>query len=226
MAKRIEDRNPRTVLDIGCGPGNSTAVLKAVFPGARILGIDTSQDMIDKAKRAYPDIDFDLGDAREIADEYDLLFSNACLQWIPDHKDFIPYLMSKLNDGGMLAAQIPMNGEEPLFRIIREVVSEFKLNSISRQWTLEPEEYYEILSGCSSSVQTWETIYYHDLPNHEALLEWVKGTHIRPYLALLSEEDSLKFENEILEKVRKTYRVMGDGKVILRFRRFFFTAEK
>ncbi|MCD7784991.1 MAG: methyltransferase domain-containing protein [Oscillospiraceae bacterium] len=224
MAKRIEDRNPRTVLDIGCGPGNSTAVLKAVFPNARILGIDTSQDMIDKAKRAYPDIDFDLGDAREIADKYDLLFSNACLQWIPNHKELIPFLMSKLNDGGALAIQIPMNGEEPLFRIIKDVISEFKLSSVSRQWTLNPDEYYEILSGCSSSFRTWETIYYHDLPNHEALLEWVKGTHIRPYLALLSEEDGLEFENEILERVRKNYPVMGDGKVILRFRRFFFTA--
>ncbi|MCD7732556.1 MAG: methyltransferase domain-containing protein [Oscillospiraceae bacterium] len=226
MAKRIEDRNPRTVLDIGCGPGNSTAVLKAVFPDARILGIDTSQDMIDKAKRAYPDIDFDLGDAREIADEYDLLFSNACLQWIPNHKELIPYLISKLNDGGALAVQIPMNGEEPLFRIIKDVVSEFKLSSVSRQWTLNPDEYYEILSGCSDNFKIWETVYYHDLPNHEALLEWVKGTHIRPYLALLSEDDGLEFENEILKRVRKTYPVMSDGKVVLRFRRFFFTAEK
>lgn len=226
LAKRIEDRNPRTVLDIGCGPGNSTAVLKAVFPDARILGIDTSQDMIDKAKRAYPDIDFDLGDAREIADEYDLLFSNACLQWIPNHKELIPYLISKLNDGGALAVQIPMNGEEPLFRIIKDVVSEFKLSSVSRQWTLNPDEYYEILSGCSDNFKIWETVYYHDLPNHEALLEWVKGTHIRPYLALLSEDDGLEFENEILKRVRKTYPVMSDGKVVLRFRRFFFTAEK
>ncbi|MCD7846743.1 MAG: methyltransferase domain-containing protein [Oscillospiraceae bacterium] len=224
MAKRIEDRNPQTVLDIGCGPGNSTAVLKSVFPDAQILGIDTSPDMINKANMTYPDIEFRLGDARNIYDKYDLIFSNACLQWIPNHKDLIPYLMSKLNDGGMLAVQIPMNGEEPLFRIIREVVSEFKLNSISKQWTLEPEEYYEILSGCSSSFQTWETIYYHDLPNHESMLEWVKGTHIRPYLALLSEEDGLEFENEILDRVKKTYPVMGDGKVILRFRRFFFTA--
>ncbi|MCD7889454.1 MAG: methyltransferase domain-containing protein [Oscillospiraceae bacterium] len=226
LAKRIEDRNPRTVLDIGCGPGNSTTVLKAVFPDARIFGIDTSQDMIDKAKRAYPDIDFDLGDAREIADKYDLLFSNACLQWIPNHKELIPYLMSKLNDGGALAVQIPMNGEEQLFRIIKDVVSEFKLNSVSRQWTLNPDEYYEILSGCSDNFKIWETVYYHDLPNHEALLEWVKGTHIRPYLALLSEDDGLEFENEILKRVRKTYSVMSDGKVVLRFRRFFFTAEK
>ncbi len=226
LAKRVADVNPKSVLDIGCGPGNSTAVLKAVFPDAKILGIDSSQDMIDKAQKTYPDMYFSLGDAREIADKYDLLFSNACLQWIPNHKELIPYLMSKLNDGGILAVQIPMNGEEPLFRIIRDVVSEMRLSGLERQWTLKPDEYYEILFRCSDNFKIWETVYYHDLPNHEALLEWVKGTHIRPYLALLNEEDGLEFEKEILDRVKKIYPVMSDGKVILRFRRFFFTAEK
>ena len=226
LAKRVSGNNPQTILDIGCGPGNSTAVLKSIFPNALIKGIDTSQDMIDKARRTYPDIDFNLGDAREITENYDLLFSNACLQWIPNHKELIPYLMSKLNDGGTLAVQIPMNGDEPLFGIIRDVVSELKLNSLSRQWTRTPVEYYEILSSCSSGFQVWETVYYHDLPNHKALLEWVKGTHIRPYLELLSKEDGLEFENEILNRVKKTYPVMSDGKVILRFRRFFFIATK
>ncbi len=182
--------------------------------------------MIDKAKKTYPDIDFCMGDARNITGKYDLLFSNACLQWIPDHKELIPYLMSRINDSGTLAVQIPMNGEEPLFRIIKDVVSELRLSSLSRQWTLKPDEYYEILSGCSSGFQIWETVYYHELQNHEAMLEWVKGTHIRPYLAQLSEEDGLEFENEILDRVKKAYPVMSDGKVILRFRRFFFTVEK
>lgn len=226
LAKRVSDCNPHTILDIGCGPGNSTSVLKSVFPDAIISGIDTSQEMIDKAKKSYPDIDFTLGDARKINGKHDLMFSNACLQWIPDHKELIPYLMSRLNEGGTLAVQIPMNGEEPLFRIIREVVSELKLNSLSRQWVLKPEEYYEILSDCSSSFQIWETVYYHDLPNHEAMLEWVKGTHIRPYMAELSEENGREFENEILGRTRKTYPIMSDGKVILRFRRFFFIAVK
>ncbi len=226
LAKRVADVNPKSVLDIGCGPGNSTAVLKSIFPNAQIKGIDTSQDMIDKAQKTYPCIDFTLGDAREITDKYDLLFSNACLQWIPDHRELIPFLMSKLNDGGILAVQIPMNGEEPLFRIIRDVVSEMRLSSLERQWTLKPDEYYEILSYCSSDFKIWETVYYHDLPNHESMLEWVKGTHIRPYLSQLNEEYGLEFENEILDRVKKTYPATSDGKVVLRFRRFFFTAAK
>ncbi len=230
LARRVVDVNPKTILDIGCGPGNSTAVLKSVFLEAQILGIDTSPNMINEAKKTYPNIDFKLGDARDIDGKYDLLFSNACLQWIPDHKGIIPYLMSRINDSGTLAVQIPMNGDESLFRIIRDVVSEskysFDLSKLTRQWTLKPDEYYEILSGCSNSFQIWETVYYHDLPDHEALLEWVKGTHIRPYLAQLSDEDGLEFENEILDRVKKTYPVMSDGKVILRFRRFFFTARK
>lgn len=118
LAERIKGTNPHTVLDIGCGPGNSTAVLKAVFPCAQITGIDNSENMIQRAKSEYPDIQFELCDVHAILGRYDVLFSNACLQWVPEHRTLIPELMSKLNDGGILAVQMPMNGDEPLYKII------------------------------------------------------------------------------------------------------------
>lgn len=230
LANRIKDRNPQNVLDIGCGPGNSSHVLKLTFSNAKVTGIDTSPDMIKKAKSAYPDIEFLQLDARMLKGQYDVLFSNACLQWIPDHRRLLPELMGKLRQGGVFAAQIPMNRSEPLHQIINEISSDpkwgLKTEKADGQGTLQPEEYYNILSECSSSFQLWETTYYHSLENHRALVEWAKGTRIRPYLYQLSLEKAEQFEQELLNRVTEVYQIMNNGKIILRFRRFFFTAVK
>ncbi len=127
LAKRIANKNPRTVLDIGCGPGNSTSVLQKTFPKAHIVGIDSSTEMIEKARASCTDIEFKLLDITadmENLGNYDVIFSNACLQWVPDHKTLIPELFGKLNDGGVLAVQIPMNYKEPLFVVENEVLSD------------------------------------------------------------------------------------------------------
>ena len=118
LAKRVADRKPDTIADIGCGPGNSTAVLKAVFPDASsVLGIDNSAEMIERARKDHKGIDFAVASAAELSGSYDLLFSNACLQWIPDHEQLIPQLMAHLTDGGALAVQIPMNQSMRLCRM-------------------------------------------------------------------------------------------------------------
>ena len=230
LAMRVVNRNPGTVVDIGCGPGNSTAVLLRTFPEADILGIDNSQDMIAKAQKQHPELQFRLCDAAALEGKYDLLFSNACLQWIPHHETLIPVLMDKLNDGGTLAVRVPMNGEEPLYRIIREVAAEprwgLEKAVLPPNETLTPAAYFDILSSCAASFDLWETKYYHHLPDHEALVEWVKGTRLRPYLDLLGEEDGQAFEAEIVERARACYPVRACGGVVFGFRRFFFTAVK
>ncbi len=227
LAMRIQN-NPKTVVDIGCGPGNSTSVLRAVFPDAELLGIDYSPNMIEKANAEHPEIKFRLCDALSLDGKYDLLFSNACLQWIPNHDTLIPSLMNKLNRGGILAVQMPMNGDEPLFRLIRETVKEpaWNLSEVPLQpnETLTPAEYYHILSDCSSSFDMWEIKYYHTMPNHAALVDWVKGTRLRPYLDYLGAEKGAKLEAEITERSKTLYPTMADGNVVLGFRRFFFTA--
>lgn len=222
--------NPKTIVDIGCGPGNSTRVLQETFFNADIQGIDNSPNMIAKAKSDYPDIKFHVCDALSLDGKYDLLFSNACLQWIPSHDTLIPSLMDKLNDGGVLAVQIPMNSDEPLFRIIREVASEpeWELSNVKLHpnETLTPSEYYNILSCCSSSFDMWEVKYYHTMSNHQELVNWVRSTRLRPYLDHLGEEKGASFEAEIVERSKALYPLMDNKNIIFGFRRFFFTATK
>lgn len=228
LAARIKRYRPKTMVDIGCGPGNSTAVLKEVFPDTDILGIDSSQNMIQKARAAYPDLRFELCGARDLEGSYDLLFSNACLQWIEDHRRLLPELMKKLNPGGVLAVQIPINGEEPLFRIISEIAAESRWNFkdvfFETNTALTPEEYFDILSGCSAEFDLWETVYYHPMPSHQSLIEWIKATRLRPYLDALSEEDGLLFQQEIKKRAQKIYPIKQNGEILFRFRRLFFTA--
>lgn len=230
LVSRVRTLTPERMLDLGCGPGNSTAVLHSAFPNANVLGIDNSPNMIEKAKVEHPEISFQLCDAHGISSGCDLIFSNACLQWIPDHKELLPELMGKLNDGGTLAVQVPCNGNEPLYRIVFEVAADpkwgFQNIVLEPNGVLQSEEYFNILSVCSSSFDIWETVYYHALPSHQSLVDWIKGTRLRPYLNALSEEKAALFEKEILDRVIKTYPVMKNGTVVLKFRRLFFTATK
>lgn len=229
LAMRIRIK-PKTIVDIGCGPGNSTKVLRDVFPDAHVIGIDNSPNMIKRAKTEHFDMDFRLCDALSLDGRYDLLFSNACLQWMPNHDVIIPSLMDKLNDGGTFAVQVPMNEEEPLFRLIREVADEprWSLSDIRLQpnETLTPPEYYNILSNCSTAFDMWEVKYYHVMPDHKALVDWVKGTRLRPYLDFLGADKAVAFEEEIVKRLKNLYPMMENGNVVLCFRRFFFTAVK
>lgn len=230
LANRVRDCAPKTIVDIGCGPGNSTEVLRKVFPEAEILGIDSSPGMIDRARAKYGELDFSLCSAVDLDGAYDLLFSNACLQWIPNHRELIPQLMGKLTDGGVLAVQMPMNHEEPLYQIIRAVAAESKWDFqkvyFETNDTLAPEEYFDILSKCAGRFEQWETVYYHVLPSHEKLIDWVRETRLRPYLAILDDGQKQQFEGEILARVKATYRPAQSGDVVLKFRRFFCVASR
>ena len=233
LAKRIADKNPRTVLDVGCGPGNSTAVLKNTFPAARIVGIDNSAEMIEKARASCADIEFKLCDISvdmENLESCDVIFSNACLQWVPNHKELIPSLFGKLNDGGVLAVQIPMNYKEPLFVVENEVLSELRWGFAGKEIrtiaTLPPEEYFDILASCTNDFDIWETVYYHRMPSVEAMVEWIKGTNLRPYLSVLDEKKAKELEAEINVRAAEVYAKQENGEYIFRFRRFFFVAQK
>ncbi len=230
LANRVRDCGAKTIVDIGCGPGNSTAVLQSVFPQTEIKGIDASESMIEKAKEKYTGLDFSVCRAEDLTGSYDLLFSNACLQWIPDHETLIPALMQKLTANGVLAVQMPMNQKEPLFQIIKDVAADSKWNFenvyFEKNDTLAPQAYFDILSACSGRFEIWETVYYHAMPSHAQLIEWVRGTRLRPYLDVLDEKQKTEFENEILTKVKSAYPFTASGEVILKFRRFFFAAHK
>lgn len=234
LAKNIPLTCPNHIIDIGCGPGNSTAILKSVFPDADILGVDNSESMLKKARANHPDLMFRYCnvemDLEKIHERYDVVFSNACIQWIPNHRDLIRNLLNLLTENGVLAVQIPMSNQEPLFQIIYDVIAQprwgFAATNFRTSATLTPDEYFHILSDFSSNFDLWETAYYHRMPNRQALLEWVKGTRLRPYLNALDKVAAEEFEQEILARAVKAYPVQPNGEIVFRFNRFFFTATR
>ncbi len=228
LANRARACSPKTIADLGCGPGNSTAVLYSLFPDSEIIGLDNSQSMVEKARSLHPELSFRQEDAGSLSGQYDLLFSNACLQWVPGHKTLLPHLMDRLNPGGMLAVQVPRNGEEPLMRAITRLGEDpkwhFQKKELEPNMVLNPEDYYRILSSCAGEFQIWETVYYHMMPSHQALLDWVRSTRLRPYLNALSPEEGRAFEQELLEQAKALYPFTENGEILFRFRRLFFTA--
>ena len=232
LARRVPVEGVARVLDVGCGPGNSSAVLARRFPGAHILGIDSSPAMIESAKAAHPDIEFALCDAaRELPTlpgGFDLVFSNACLQWVPDHKTLLRNLFGLLRPGGTLAVQIPMNQREPIHKIIGELVTSDAWKEAFPHprifYTLPQDWYFDQLAKLASSFTLWETTYYHVLPSHEAILDWYRGTGLRPYLAVLSDARKKDFEHDVLTRVTAQYPLQENAQIIFRFPRFFFTA--
>lgn len=234
LAAKINMENPKRIIDIGCGPGNSTAVLKKRYPDAYILGVDFSPNMIEKAKADYPDMDFMLFDAtrdfEKLEDKYDIVFSNACIQWVPNHKKLLSDMMSILKPNGVLAVQVPMNFEEPIHKIIVEVITRKewadKIGSGRQFYTLKESEYFDVLSDISSDFTMWKTIYMHRMPSHQSIIEWYKSTGMKEYLAVLSDDDKIEFEKAVFNEVEKYYPVQKNGEIIFRFPRLFFTAVK
>ena len=235
LAARLEYDSPAKALDIGCGPGNSTAVVKARFPGARVIGVDSSQNMVETAQKDHPELEFIQWDITTDLDalphDFDVVFSNACLQWVPDHPSLLPRLMGFLKPGGLLAVQIPMNYQEPIHRIIETTVSRSpwteKIPYMRLFYTLTQEEYFDVLSRTASDFTLWQTTYLHRMPSHQAIMDWYSSTGLRPYLnAAVDEAAREEFYQEIFRQVQEAYPVQENGEIIFRFPRFFFIARK
>ena len=232
LVNRITVDRPKKIIDIGCGPGNSTQVLHNRFPDSYILGVDISENMISAAKERCPGQDFKVCDvSKDLSDldtDYDIVFSNACLQWVPEHRRLLKNLLDLLNKNGVLAVQIPMNYNEPIHRIIVELAA-------SEKWkeyfpyprvfhTLSQSEYFDLLSEISGEFSMWDTVYYHVMKSHNEILEWYRGTGLRPYLACLSDDKKAEFEDDVMEKLIQQYPRQKNGSIIFRFPRFFFIA--
>lgn len=231
LAARISG-SPKRIIDLGCGPANSTLVLKERFPDAKITGADSSDAMLETARKNAPELDFiklDIsGDLSQFRGSFDLVFSNACFQWIDNHKKLLPSVFDMPDIGGTLAVQIPMNYNEPIHRIIGEVSGREKWKKCPKRifGTLTQSEYFDILSGLTSDFELWETTYYHRMPNVPAILEWYKSTGLRPYLNALSEAEQSEFIGEIAEELYRQYPAQENGEIIFKFPRFFFIAKK
>lgn len=234
LANRVPLAGPGNILDVGCGPGNSTQVLHAKFPNASILGIDQSQNMIDSARAACPEMKFMLCDAQtdlnRIGNMFDLVFSNACIQWIPNHPSLLRQMMALLNPGGVLAVQIPLQREHPVHQILQRLAGKAPWQAYFQEprpfYTLAPEQYFDLLAPLSSTVSMWRTDYFHVLDSHMEILEWYRGTGLRPYLEVLPPDKQPQFEQAVLDAVKNAYPKQENGQILFRFPRFFFIAGK
>lgn len=222
-----------SVIDLGCGPGNSTEVLAACYPQANISGIDSSSDMIEAARRRLPQISFTVADlqAWKSAGPFDVILANAVLQWVAHHELLLPSLVKALAPGGALALQMPDNLDEPAHRLMREVAADgpwaakLAASSAARAPLLSSAWYYELLQPLCSKVDLWRTTYYHFLRGGaEALVEWFKGSGLRPFLEPLNAVERGAFLERYTAAIAKAYPRLADGSVLLPFPRVFLTA--
>ena len=232
LVARIELENPTRIIDLGCGPGNSTGVLKERWPSASVVGLDKSAAMLEKAKKTRKDIEWVQGDAGadlSYLGAFDIVFANASLQWIPDHGTLVPRLFKMLKPGGVLAVQVPKFAEMPSGQAIVEVTglaeyAGFFAGFDSGLHTFEDSLYYEVLHREAQRIELWLTYYYHVLENHEAIIEWIKSTGMRPYLDCLPSEKQEAFTRQVLTRIKALYPTQRDGRVLFLFKRFFFVA--
>ncbi len=229
LVNRINIEHPKKIIDLGCGPGNSTGVLAERFKDAAILGVDNSADMIEKAKENYPRLDFAFcdigGDLSGLDKDFDIVFSNACIQWVPEHRLLLKNLLGLVKNGGVLAIQIPFNFSEPIQKNIDEAASGNPYLPNKRPYhVLTTGEYYDIFSELSDNFELWEVAYTHVLDTHEDILEWYRGTGMRPYLSALPEDEKPLFEQAVLSRIIQSYPKQKDGKVLFRFPRLFMMA--
>jgi trans-aconitate 2-methyltransferase len=234
LIRRIPLAKVRNAVDIGCGPGNSTELIVNRYPNAQVLGLDNSPDMLAKARARVPEVSFEQTDIAtwDPRKRYDLIFANAVLQWLPDHPRLLARLAACLETGGCLAAQMPNNLREPSHRLMRRVAQEgpwlgkLKDASVSRERIGSFEDYYSWLLEAGCSVDLWQTTYVHPLADGAAIVEWLKGTGLRPYLDPLSPEEQFGFLEQYHAEIEKAYPTQADGKVLLRFPRLFFVAQR
>lgn len=169
------------------------------FDQAIILGIDSSNDMLKNTNLNYPTLNFKkcfIPDELDSLENFDLIFSNACIHWIPNHHRLIPQIMSKVNSGGLFAVQIPLVQYAPFYKILNELLLEKewkKLRKINNFHNLSPEETYDILSSVSSKTEMWETTYYHIVYSHNAVIDWYTGSGLKPYLDCLNDNEKVFF---------------------------------
>lgn len=224
----------RTVYDLGCGPGNSTAMLVERYPDASITGIDNSPAMLEAARKVCPRASFSMGDLAEWRPEDvpDLLFSNAAFHWVHDHVCVLERLSGTLPEGGVLAMQIPDNLREPS-HVLMQVAAErgawaAKLVKApdARDVLPAPDTYFARLKPLFRRLDIWHTIYNHPLEGVDGIIAWFKSTGLRPYLDALDESERAAFLAAYRALLRDAYPPQADGTVLLRFPRLFLVGTK
>lgn len=231
LLARVDVDDPASVYDLGCGPGNSTLLLKNRWPEAQVTGIDSSPDMLARAEKDHPQLlwaEADLA-AWSAPAAADVLFSNAALHWLDDHGVRFPRLMESLKPGGVLAVQMPGNFAAPSHTCIREAAGPWldKLRPVLRSDPVAaPAAYHQILKPVSAELDIWETTYIQELEGDNAAAEWLRGSYLKPVLDALDDDEKEDFFDAYSALVQKAYPQRPDGKTLYPFRRVFIVARK
>ncbi len=235
LMARIPVANPGQIIDLGCGAGHQATALADRFPMARVLGIDSSAEMLEQARSTYGDRDRLQWRAAQVETftpdtPVDLIFSNAALQWVGGHETLFPRLVSWLNPGGVLAVQIPDNFDAPSHRIMRETADNgpwaARLAGVRRGMPVRDAAfYYGVLAPHAQQLDIWETTYIHVLAGRDPVAEWTKSTGLRPFLSALADDAARDaFYDDYAARLRDAYPSEPDGHTLFPFRRMFMVA--
>jgi len=231
LVARIRTEHPEHVIDLGCGPGNSTAVLAARWPNAKLEGLDSSPDMLAQARKSQVRAEWIQADLASWSAQakYSVIFSNATLQWLDSHETLIPRLLGFLEKGGTFAFQVPHNMDAPSHQLMRETAASgpwaSKLKNVREVAVLSPVDYFEIFSTCGARSDIWETEYLHVLEGEDAVYKWVSATGLRPFVQTLADDERAAFIADYKRRLNRAYPQRQDGKTLLPFKRLFVVAQ-
>lgn len=234
LIARLPNRNPGLVHDLGCGPGNSTALLAAAFPKAQLTGIDSSHAMIARAKSAVPKAKFIVGDVAQWPPhpDADLVFSNAMFQWLPDHARHFVRLLEAMKPGAILAVQMPDSlGEQSHVQMAKTAqrpayAAKLGRAASARAALLSAQGYHQILRPVCTSLSIWKTSYLHLLRGHQGIIDMLSTTGLRPFLDPLGPAEKQSFLADYRKAIAPHYPVMDDGLLLYPFPRLFLLAVK
>lgn len=236
LMKQLKGREFQRIIDVGCGSGKSTLPLLESFPESEIVGVDSSEEMLQTAREQSSEISWKLLDGSKPLTElgrFDLVFSNAFMPWIPDQEAFIRYSRFLLNKGGVFAAQIPAFEQMKVTELTREVVAEmdpegkiFMDVEDRTAYNTDVPEYYNAVSRYFPKAEVWETTYYYQMESQKDIVNFVRGAMLRPYLAMCNDMQEQEFLERLYEKVAEHYRDSENGTVLFPFPRIFILAEK
>ena len=243
LIERVPLAEPSRIYDLGCGSGHITRMLADRWPQATVVGMDNSPQMLAKARATPSRVHWEQGDLADwrpaapaaSAATPSLLFSNAAIQWLPDHATLIPRLWSLLRAGGCLAVQAPLSWDQPSHRLMRETLADGGTGgsplgsaelrqAVGNRWLHEPGFYYDLLAPGAAHIEVWTTEYLHALTGPNPVLEWVTATGLRPFLTGLGDADRAAFLDQYRARLRDAYPRRADGVTLYPFRRLFFVA--
>ncbi len=235
LLSAVPTKHAQAVIDIGCGPANSTEVLAACYPNAAVSGLDSDADMIAAARKRMPDARFTLGALDDWAphETYDVILSNAALHWVPNHATLFPKLVAALNPGGSLAIQMPNNMQQSSHQALLAIAAlpkwahKLTPEMAGRTPIAEPRWYFDLLQRHCSAINIWQTTYNHRLKDGvEGIVEWFAGSALRPFLATLDDAEKVEFLSDYRTAITRAYPLLADGAALLPFPRLFIVATR